>query len=91
MRAYAMRQLSKVPYRRHQWQHKATQRADRERYQRTQTARISAERDRTTQALQAAQARRPQLEAPRRQLEAPRHRQVSLPKVEVVLGSLHLF
>jgi len=91
MRAYAMRQLSQVTYRRPQWQHTATQRADRERYQRTQTARLSAERDRTTQALQAAQARRQQLEAHRRQLEAHRHRQVSRPKGEVVLGSLHLF
>lgn len=86
-----MSQLSKVTYRRHQWKHKAKQRADRERYQRQQTARISAERDRTTQALQAAQARLQQLEAHLRQLEAPLQRQVSRPKVEVVLGSLHLF
>jgi hypothetical protein len=86
-----MRQLSTVTYSRHQWKHKAKQRADRERYQRTQTARLSAERDRTTQALQAAQARLQQLEAQLRQLEAQLHRQVSPPKVEVVLGSLHLF
>jgi septal ring factor EnvC (AmiA/AmiB activator) len=86
-----MSQLSKVTYSRHQWKHKATQRADRERYQRTQTARIRAERDRTTQALQAAQARRQQREAPLRQREAPLQRQVSPPKVEVVLVSLHLF
>jgi hypothetical protein len=86
-----MRQLSKVQYSRQQWKHQAKQRADRERDQRKQTARISAERDRTPQALQAAQARRQQLEAHRRQLEAHRQRQVSLPKVEVVLVSLHLF
>ncbi len=86
-----MSQLSKVKYSRHQWKHKAKQRADRERYQRKQTARISAERDRTTQALKAAQARLQQLEAQLRQLEAQLQRQVSLPKVEVVLVSLHLF
>ena len=86
-----MSQLSKVKYSRHQWKHKAKQRADRERYQRKQTARISAERDRTTQALKAAQARLQQLEAHLRQLEAHLQRQVSLPKVEVVLVSLHLF
>jgi hypothetical protein len=86
-----MSQLSKVKYSRHQWKHKAKQRADRERYQRKQTARISAERDRTTQALQAAQARLQQLEAQLRQLEAQLQRQVSPPKVDVVLVSLHLF
>jgi hypothetical protein len=86
-----MSQLSKIKYSRHQWKHKAKQRADRERYQRKQTARISAERDRTTQALQAAQARLQQLEAQLRQLEAQLQRQVSPPKVEVVLVSLHLF
>ena len=86
-----MSQLSKVTYSRQQWQHKAKQRGDRERYQRQQTARISAERDRTTTALQAAQARLQQLEAHLRQLEAHLQSQVSPPKVEVVLVSLHLF
>jgi hypothetical protein len=86
-----MSQLSKIKYSRHQWKHKAKQRADRERYQRKQTARISAERDRTTHALKAAQARLQQLEAQLRQLEAQLHRQASPPKVEVVLVSLHLF
>ena len=86
-----MSQLSKVKYSRHQWKHKAKQRADRERSQRKQTARISAERDRTTHALQAAQARLQQLEAQLRQLEAQLQRPVSPPKVEVVLVSLHLF
>ena len=86
-----MSQLSKVTYSRHQWKHKAKQRGDRERYQRKQTARISAERDRTTKALKAAQARLQQLEAPLRQLEAPLQGQVTPPKVEVVLVSLQLF
>ena len=86
-----MSQLSKVKYSRQQWKHKAKQRADRERYQRKQTARISAERDRTTQALKAAQARLQQLEAQLRQLEAQLQRQAAPPKVEVVLVSLHLF
>ena len=86
-----MSQLSKIKYSRHQWKHKAKQRADRERYQRKQTARISAERDRTTQALKAAQARLQQLEAQLRQLEAQLQRQAAPPKVEVVLVSLHLF
>ena len=86
-----MSQLSKVTHSRHQWKHKATQRGERERYQRKQTARISAERERATTALKAAQARRQQLEAPLRQLEAQLHRQVSRPKVEVVWVSLQLF
>jgi hypothetical protein len=86
-----MSQLSKIHYSRHQWTHKAQQRADRERYQRQQTARISAERDRTPQALQAAQARRQQREAHLRQREAHLHRQGSPPKVEVGLVSRHLF
>ena len=86
-----MSQLSKVKHSRQQWKHKATQRGERERYQRKQTARISAERDHTTTALKAAQARLHQLEAQLRQLEAQLHRQVSRPKVEVVLVSLQLF
>jgi len=86
-----MRQLAKVTYRRQQWKHTAKPRADRERSQRQQTARISAERDRTPPALQAAQARLHQLAAHLRQREAHLHRQVSLPKVEVVLVRLHLF
>jgi len=86
-----MSQLSKVKYSRNQWKHKATQRGDRDRYRRTQIARISAERDRSTKALQASQARLRQLEAPLRQLEAPLQGQVTPPKVEVVLVSLQLF
>jgi hypothetical protein len=91
MSAYAMSQLSTVTYSRQQWKHTATQRGDRERYQRKQTARIRAERDRTTTARKAAQARLHQLEAQLRPLETQRPRPVSQPKVEVVLRSRHLF
>ena len=84
MRARAMRQLSKVKHRRNQWQHKAKQRGDCERYQRKQLARITAERDRATHALQEAQARLRQLE---RQAQAV----AVLPKVDVVWIALQLF
>src|SRR5712691_3098610 len=86
-----MSQLSKVQHSRNQWKHKAKQRGDRERYQRTQNARITAERDRTTTALKAAQARLRQLEAQLRQLEAQPQGQVAQPKVDVVLVTLQLF
>ena len=89
--ARVMSQLSKVKHSRNPWKHKAKQRGDRDRYQRKQHARISTERDRVTKALKAAQARLQQLEAQLRQLEAQLQRQVSPPKVEVVLVSLHLF
>src|SRR5712664_3955917 len=79
-----MSQLSKVTYSRHQWKDKAKQRGDRERYQRTQLARISAERDRVTKALKEAQGRL-------RQLEAHMQGLVALPKVDVVWIALHLF
>src|SRR5712691_11566625 len=83
-RACAMSQLSKVTYSRHQWKHKATQRGDRDRYQRKQIARISAERDRVTTALKEAQARL-------RQLEAHIQGRVALPKVDLVWLALQLF
>ena len=86
-----MSQLSKVKYSRNQWKHKAKQRGDRDRYRRKQTARISAERDRSTKALQAVQTRLRQLEAQLRQLETQLQEQVARPKVEVVLGTLQLF
>ncbi len=86
-----MSQLSKVNYSRNQWKHKAKQRGDRERYQRKQTARITAERDRTTKALKAAQARLHQLEAQLHQLEGQLQRSVTQPKVEVVLVTMQLF
>ena len=86
-----MSQLSKVKHSRQQWKHKAKQRGDRERDQRKQHARITAERDRVTTALKAAQARLQQLEAQRRQLEAQRQKPVARPKVDVVLLALQLF
>src|SRR5712691_6927186 len=79
-----MSQLSKVKHSRHQWKHKAKQRGDRDRYQRKQIARITAERDRATQALKEAQARL-------RQLESQRQGLVALPKVDLVWLTLHLF
>jgi len=72
-----MSQLSKMKHSRDQWKHKATQRGERERYQRKQTARLRAERDRATQALKETQARL-------RQLEAQGHGLATQPKVDVV-------
>lgn len=86
-----MSQLSKVKHSRQQWKHKATQRGARERDQRKQNARITAERDRVTQALKATQARLQQLEAQLRQLEAQLQKPVVQPKVDVVLLALQLF
>ena len=83
-RAQVMSQLSKVKHSRTQWKHKATQRGERERYQRKQIARLRAERDRATQALKEAQARL-------RQLESQPQPVVVLPKVDVVWLSLQLF
>ena len=77
-------QLSQVTHSRDQWKHQATQRGDRERYQRQQIVRITAERTRTTTALKAAQARLRQLESQPQEL-------VALPKVDVVFLALHLF
>jgi len=79
-----MSQLSKVKRRREEWKHKATQRGDPNRYHRKQIARLTAERNRATQALPAAQARLPQLE---RQPQEP----VALAKVAVVFLALPLF
>jgi len=79
-----MSQLSKVKPSRNQWKHKATQRGDQNRYQRKQIARLTAERNRATTALKAAQARLRQLEPPPQEL-------VARPKVDVVLLALHLF
>src|SRR5262249_39400270 len=57
---------------------------DRERSQRKQIARITAERDRATTARTVAQARL-------RQLESPQQERVALPKVAVVFLALQLF
>ncbi len=72
-----MRQLSKVPYSRNQWKHKAKQRGDRERSRRKQDARNTAERERLTQALKASQASQRQLEAQLQELKAQLHRKPS--------------
>ena len=58
-----MSQLSKVRQSRNQWKHKATQRAEQDRYRRKQLARVKHERDRATTALKEAQARLRHLEA----------------------------
>ena len=79
-----MSQLSKVKHSRDQWKHKATQRGDRDRYQRKQIARITAERNRATKALREAQARLRQLENQRQEL-------VALPQVDLVFLALQLF
>ena len=63
MRENVMSQLSKVRHSRTQWKHKATQRADENRYWRKQLARVKHERDRTTTALKVTQARLRHLEA----------------------------
>lgn len=83
-RARVMSQLSKVKHSREQWKHKATQRGDQNRSHRKQIARLTAERNRATQALTAAQARL-------RQLESQPQEPVALPKVEVVFLALQLF
>jgi hypothetical protein len=84
MREGVMSQLSKVRHSRTQWQHKATQRAEQNRYQRKQLARVTHERDRTTTALKEAQARLRQLEA-QSQERAVQH------KVDLVFLALQLF
>jgi hypothetical protein len=84
MSARVMSQLSKVRHSRNQWKHKARQRADDKRYLRKQLTRVKHERDRTTTALKAAQARRRQLERQRQGL-AVHH------KVDLVFLALQLF
>jgi hypothetical protein len=79
-----MSQLSKVKHSRDQWKHKAKQRGDRDRYQRKQIARLTAERNRATTALKAAQTRL-------RQLESPPQERIALPKEDVVFLALQLF
>src|SRR5713101_168624 len=79
-----MSQLSKVRQSRHQWQHKATQRAEQNRYWRKQLARVKHERDRATTALKEAQARLGHLEAQSQGLAVPH-------KVDLVFLALQLF
>jgi hypothetical protein len=79
-----MSQLSKVKHSRNQWQHKAKERGDQNRYLRKQLARVKAERDQATQALKEARARQ-------RERESPAQAVVGWPKVDVVWISLQLF
>jgi hypothetical protein len=79
-----MSQVSKVRHRRSQWKHKATQRADDNRYLRKQLARVKHERDHTTKTLKETRARRRQLESQRQAL-AVQH------KVDLVFLALQLF
>src|SRR2546428_13119634 len=79
-----MSQFSKMHHSRDQGNHKASQRGERERYQRNQHARLRAERDRATQALKETQARLRHLEAQRRGL-------ATVPKVDAVYAALQLF
>lgn len=69
---------------RNQWKHKAKQRGDRDRYQRKQIARISAERDRLGKAFKEARERV-------QKLEAQLHGLTIRPKVDVVHLALQLF
>jgi hypothetical protein len=79
-----MSQLSKLRHSRTQWKHKATQRANQNRYQRKQLARIKHEHDHTAKALKAAQARL-------RQFESQSQGLVIRSKADVVLLALQLF
>ncbi len=83
-RERVMSQLSKARQSRTQWKHKATQRAEQNRYQRKQLARIKHERDRTTKALKEAQARLRQRETQSQGLAVPH-------KVDLVFLALQLF
>jgi len=62
-RGRVMSPWSKVRHSRAQWKHKATQRAEPDRSQRKQLARVKTERDRAIQALAEARARLCHLEA----------------------------
>ncbi len=79
-----MSPLSTVRHSRNQWQHKALQRANHDRYRRKQLARVTQERDRATQALNEAQARL-------HQLEAQSHGLAVQNKVALVFFALALF
>jgi hypothetical protein len=84
MRETVMSQLAKVRHSPTQWKHKATQRADANRYWRKQLARVKHERDRTTTALKETQARLRHLEAQSQGLAVPH-------KVDLVFLALQLF
>ena len=78
-----MSQLSKVRQSRTQWKHKATQRADQDRYRRKQLARVKHERDRASTALKEARVRLCHFEAQSQGL-AVQH------KVDLVFVALQL-
>ena len=82
--AHTMSQLSKVKHSRNQWQAKAKQRSDHNRYLRKQLARVKAERDQAKQDLKETQTRL-------RQLESQAQAVAMRPKVDVVWLSLRLF
>jgi hypothetical protein len=84
MREDMMSQLSKVRQSRTQWKHKATQRADANRYWRKQLARVKHERDCTAKALKETQARL-------RHLEAQSQGRAVLSKVDLIFLALQLF
>jgi len=79
-----MSQWSNMTHSRDQWKHTAKQRGERERSQRKQPARLTAERDRAPKALTEMQAHL-------RQLEAQRHGLATRPQVDVVSWALPLF
>src|SRR5437667_5479434 len=79
-----MSQCATMKHRRDQWKPQATQRGDRERYQRTQHARLKAERDGVTTALKETHARL-------RQLEAQLQGLATVPQVDVVSLALQRF
>lgn len=79
-----MSQFSKMKHSRNEWKHKAKQRGDQERYHRKQIARITAERNRLSQALKETRARL-------QKLEAERHALATRPKVDVVYLALQRF
>ena len=79
-----MSQLSKGKHRRNQWQAKAKQRSDHNRYLRQPLARIKAERAQAKQDLKATPTRL-------RQLESQAQAVAVRPQVEVVWLSLPLF
>jgi len=78
-----MSPLSKVRQRRTQWKHKATQRADENRYWRKQLAQVKHERDRTAKALKETQASLRHLEAQSQGRAVP-------PKEDLIFFALQL-
>src|SRR6266568_3532660 len=83
-RERVMSQVSKVRQSRTQWKHKATQRADQNRYWRKQLARVKHERDRTAKALKETQASL-------RLFEAQSQGRAVQPKVDLIFLALQLF